>query len=230
MHGARGAFFAKAGGADVRSGFVGGMTEGMLGGYIEKHAGPENIQGGTLAAAFVGGAVSEATGGKFANGAATAAMGYLFNQMGSYLANPGQAAAAAKNARAKQVIETARKKATEEIIDKTTIVGEASACAGVCAKAEVGYNGEHGAISNAATGFGLKGVLGGGFNFNVYSNGSMATGDVSTYNYVSGQLGPLGVEANHRRIYKGRDVYNVDVKIMFPGGLGADAGTGFSRY
>jgi hypothetical protein len=38
LHGARGAFFAKAGGADVRSGFVGGMTEGMLGGYIEKHA------------------------------------------------------------------------------------------------------------------------------------------------------------------------------------------------
>ncbi len=37
LHGARGAFFAKIAGSDVRSGFVGGLTEGMLGGYIGKH-------------------------------------------------------------------------------------------------------------------------------------------------------------------------------------------------
>lgn len=36
---------------------------------------------GTIAAAFVSGSVSQVTGGKFAVGTATGAMGYLFNQM-----------------------------------------------------------------------------------------------------------------------------------------------------
>ena len=81
LHGARGAFFAKAGGSDVRSGFIGGVTEGMLGGYIDEHISPDSDAGGVLAAAFISGSVSEATGGKFAVGAATGAMGYLFNEL-----------------------------------------------------------------------------------------------------------------------------------------------------
>jgi len=91
LHGARGAFFAEVGGSDARSGFVGGLTEGMLGSYIGKRVGPDNPGGGTLAAAFISGSVSEATGGKFAVGAAAGAMGYLFNQAAhsDYPAPPG---------------------------------------------------------------------------------------------------------------------------------------------
>ncbi|WP_240687499.1 RHS repeat-associated core domain-containing protein [Alcanivorax sp. 24] len=79
-HGARGAAFARMRGADVRSGVIGGMTEGMIGNRIKGWTDGERGSGSVLAG-LVSGAVSEATGGKFMVGAATGAMGYLFNQM-----------------------------------------------------------------------------------------------------------------------------------------------------
>ncbi|MFT0137711.1 hypothetical protein ACEK07_07805 [Alcanivoracaceae bacterium MT1] len=86
-HGGRGAFFAAmggGGGSAIRSGFVGGFTEGVLGGRIYdefEKAGLDPETNGVLTAALVGGTVSEVTGGKFAVGAATAAMGYLANEL-----------------------------------------------------------------------------------------------------------------------------------------------------
>ncbi|MCH2558274.1 MAG: hypothetical protein MK005_13350 [Alcanivorax sp.] len=79
-HGARGAFFAGIAGGDVRSGFLGGATEGVLGDSIQTWTDGDPMRG-TIAAAFISGSVSQVTGGKFAVGAATGAMGYLFNQM-----------------------------------------------------------------------------------------------------------------------------------------------------
>ncbi|MBM7335095.1 MAG: RHS repeat-associated core domain-containing protein [Alcanivorax sp.] len=79
-HGARGAFFAGIAGGDVRSGFLGGATEGVLGDSIQSWTDGDPMRG-TVAAAFISGSVSQVTGGKFAVGAATGAMGYLFNQM-----------------------------------------------------------------------------------------------------------------------------------------------------
>lgn len=79
-HGARGAAFARLRGADVKSGVIGGMTEGMIGNRIKGWTDGERGSG-TVLAGLVSGTVSEATGGKFMVGAATGAMGYLFNQM-----------------------------------------------------------------------------------------------------------------------------------------------------
>lgn len=86
-HGARGAAFARLGGADVKSGIIGGMTEGMIGTRIKGWTDGERGSGAVLAG-LVSGTVSEATGGKFMVGAATGAMGYLFNQMSQESADP----------------------------------------------------------------------------------------------------------------------------------------------
>ncbi|MFT0138711.1 RHS repeat-associated core domain-containing protein [Alcanivoracaceae bacterium MT1] len=86
-HGARGAAFARLGGADVKSGIIGGMTEGMIGTRIKGWTDGERGSG-TVLAGLVSGTVSEATGGKFMVGAATGAMGYLFNQMSQESADP----------------------------------------------------------------------------------------------------------------------------------------------
>ncbi|KAF0810948.1 RHS repeat-associated core domain [Alcanivorax sp. S71-1-4] len=79
-HAIRGGFMARISGGDVKSGIVGGFTEGALGRYISEVT-QKNRGTGVALAGFVSGTVSEITGGKFAVGASTGAMGYLFNQM-----------------------------------------------------------------------------------------------------------------------------------------------------
>ena len=86
-HGARGAYFASFGGGGNRaawSGFAGGFAEGALGGRIRgalEKQGLDATTSGVLTSALIGGTASEISGGKFAVGAATAAMGYLANEM-----------------------------------------------------------------------------------------------------------------------------------------------------
>jgi len=79
-HGARGAAFARIQGSDVRSGVIGGMAQGMLGDRIKGWTDGDRVSG-TALAALISGATSEVTGGKFMVGAATGAMGYIFNDM-----------------------------------------------------------------------------------------------------------------------------------------------------
>ncbi|MCK0536836.1 RHS repeat-associated core domain-containing protein [Alcanivorax quisquiliarum] len=79
-HAARGGAIARLAGGNVRSGIVGGFTEGALGGRIAE-ATQRSRGAGAALAGLVSGTVSEVTGGKFAAGAVTGAMGYLFNQM-----------------------------------------------------------------------------------------------------------------------------------------------------
>jgi len=92
-HGARGAFFAGVAGGDERavwSGFAGGFAEGALGGAIHDGldaAGVKQDYVGVLSSALLSGTVSEVTGGKFAVGAATGAMGYLANELASSIKN-----------------------------------------------------------------------------------------------------------------------------------------------
>ena len=66
-HGARGAAFARLRGADVKSGIIGGMTEGMIGTRIKGWTDGERGSG-TVLAGLVSGTVSEATGGKRCKG------------------------------------------------------------------------------------------------------------------------------------------------------------------
>jgi RHS repeat-associated protein len=57
-----------------------GAFSGAAGSFISPYATTMGFEGGLVASIVIGGTVSELAGGKFANGAATAAFGYLFNQ------------------------------------------------------------------------------------------------------------------------------------------------------
>ena len=86
LHGLVGGVSAELQGGKFGHGFFSaGFTKGVMGGanfnYDNRSAGA--IFGRTLTAAIVGGTVSEATGGKFRNGAQTAAIAHLFNQEAS---------------------------------------------------------------------------------------------------------------------------------------------------
>ena len=81
LHGMRGATFAAINGHDISSGLIGGATEGALGGAISRFT-VDSRTGQMAIAAMVSGTVSEVSGGNFATGAVTGAMGYLFNELG----------------------------------------------------------------------------------------------------------------------------------------------------
>ena len=87
-HGLSGGVFSEMQGGSFGSGFAAGFV-GSLAGSAMKVQGANNYFGGegaaaiakrTVAAAVVGGTVSEIGGGKFGNGAMTAAIQHLFNQ------------------------------------------------------------------------------------------------------------------------------------------------------
>jgi murein DD-endopeptidase MepM/ murein hydrolase activator NlpD len=80
-HGFVGGFSAVASGGDFVSGF---LTAGVAKFATTQTRGMEPVSRGIIAM-VVGGTVSQLTGGKFANGASTAAMGYLFNEFGTSL-------------------------------------------------------------------------------------------------------------------------------------------------
>ncbi len=67
---------AGATGQNVRSAMIGGLIGGMVGGYV---SGLNDVPLETAITAIAGGTVAALSGGKFANGAITAAMTYLFN-------------------------------------------------------------------------------------------------------------------------------------------------------
>ncbi|GIX22012.1 MAG: hypothetical protein KatS3mg121_0795 [Gammaproteobacteria bacterium] len=62
-------------GGDFRSGFIGGFLGSATGPLV-----PQNVVAGTVVSAMIGGTISELTGGKFRNGARSAAMVHLFNE------------------------------------------------------------------------------------------------------------------------------------------------------
>ncbi|HEX7025976.1 MAG TPA: RHS repeat-associated core domain-containing protein, partial [Gammaproteobacteria bacterium] len=75
-HGLTQAFFSQALGGDFRSGFVGGFLGSATGRLV-----PKGVVVGTLISAMIGGTISALTGGKFRNGARSAAIVHLFNQL-----------------------------------------------------------------------------------------------------------------------------------------------------
>ncbi|MCH8543991.1 MAG: hypothetical protein LAT61_10515 [Alcanivorax sp.] len=89
LHGMRGATFAAINGYDIRSGLIGGATEGALGGAISRFT-VDSTTGQIAIAAMVSGTVSEVSGGNFATGAVTGAMGYLFNELGERIGSENE--------------------------------------------------------------------------------------------------------------------------------------------
>ncbi len=76
VHAATQGAIAQAAGGDFRSAALGGFAGSFVGGSI---SGMNNPAAEIAITAIAGGTVSELTGGKFANGAITAAMVYTFN-------------------------------------------------------------------------------------------------------------------------------------------------------
>jgi len=86
-HGAVGGVTASLQGGNFGHGFFSaGFTKGVMGAANFNSVDPSfgAVLGQTTVAAVVGGTVSHVTGGKFANGARTAAYGHLFNGLGKY--------------------------------------------------------------------------------------------------------------------------------------------------
>ncbi|MEO0442474.1 MAG: FG-GAP-like repeat-containing protein [Pseudomonadota bacterium] len=82
-HSFAGGVIAKLQGGQFGHGFFSaGFTKGVMGAANFDYSNRNRavVAGRTAVAAMVGGTVSEVTGGKFANGARTAAIGHLFNQ------------------------------------------------------------------------------------------------------------------------------------------------------
>jgi hypothetical protein len=76
VHGFTQGMFSAAMGGDFRSGFVGGFMSSITGRLV-----PKGVVEGTLVSAMIGGTISELTGGKFRNGARSAAIVHLFNDL-----------------------------------------------------------------------------------------------------------------------------------------------------
>ncbi len=85
LHGAVGGLSSVLSGGKFGHGFASaGITKGVMGGANFDYSNQDfnDVAGRTAVAAITGGTISELTGGKFANGASTAAMGHLLNQEG----------------------------------------------------------------------------------------------------------------------------------------------------
>ena len=85
IHGSVGGAFSVAQGGEFIQGFAAnalGAIGDRLGGDLFAGEGAGHVIGRTTVATVAGGAGSAITGGKFANGAAAAAIGHLFNQEG----------------------------------------------------------------------------------------------------------------------------------------------------
>ena len=79
LHGVSQGAVTEAAGGELRHGFYAAAFSSAASGWIGNNI-PGGVIGETIAAAAVGGTASELGGGKFANGAASGAFTYLFNQ------------------------------------------------------------------------------------------------------------------------------------------------------
>jgi hypothetical protein len=78
FHGLSQGLVSEAFGGDFKSGFIGAFVGHSIGGTLRKIM-PKTLVGRTIAAAVTGGISSRLGGGKFANGAVSAAFAHLFN-------------------------------------------------------------------------------------------------------------------------------------------------------
>ena len=80
-HGVAGGILAELQGGQFGHGFLAaGLTKAVMGRFNYADGSTQAVMGRTTIAAIVGGTISRVTGGKFANGAVTAAMAHLLNQ------------------------------------------------------------------------------------------------------------------------------------------------------
>ena len=221
-HGARGAFFAGISGGDVRSGFLGGATEGVMGDSIQSWTGGDPTRG-TIAAAFISGSVSQVTGGKFAVGAATGAMGYLFNQMSG------------RECAGKPCNRSVRgERSSDNWADSIALAADASGCLTIVCGG-MGYSTSNAAqyLSVYASG-GAGWHVGGGMDIPLYGWDYVPEPSVWTLGRIAGKqysykLNFVGVTVNKYTTPLGESRFVWTLNLRF--GLGAQArGFGFNFF
>jgi RHS repeat-associated protein len=102
VHGFTQAMFSEALGGDFRGGFTGGFMSSITGPMV-----PKGLVEGTLVSAMIGGTISELTGGKFRNGARSAAIVHLFNELGDHGKRLGERKATLRKAYDKSAVAAA---------------------------------------------------------------------------------------------------------------------------
>ena len=136
-HGIAQGAIAEGMGGEFRSGFAGGFAGSIAGslqeaGFGRKYLGTpgdrENkvqFTARTVAAAVVGGTVSEISGGKFANGAAAAAMVHLFNSEGLFqVLDPGLGGYESQFELQREMIAEKSERARQELAKRARIAAE----------------------------------------------------------------------------------------------------------
>jgi RHS repeat-associated protein len=91
LHGLSQGVLTQAGGGRFGDGFIGGFTSGLMELSAIKGLMPKSGPGQVIVSAMVGGTLSKIGGGKFANGAYTAAAVALFNKLGNHMTKEGRA-------------------------------------------------------------------------------------------------------------------------------------------
>jgi len=103
-------------------------------------------------------------------------------------------------------------------------------CAGPCIGGELELSKDYGSSTIIKSGFGLKASGGGGSDINIINLGdSPQNGDLSTINFLSGQVGPAGITINHYAWPDGSQ-WSFELNLRFPGGLGVNGGTGLKKW
>ncbi|MGO0309661.1 RHS repeat domain-containing protein [Endozoicomonas acroporae] len=229
-HALAGGVISELQGGKFGHGFISaGVTKFAMGsvGFIDNNHNASAVAGRTAVAAFIGGTVSELTGGKFGNGARTAAMAHLFNAEGANIA---------KNMLARELVywdqkvKSLHSAVSNWVKDSFSLAADGKVCAGPCIGGSVAVSNKYGASYTVLSGFGLRGGGGGGSDYNIFSLGAtFEEGSLTTFNYLSGALGPVGLTLSHSALNE-KSAWSLDLNMRYPGSVGADGGTGLKRW
>jgi hypothetical protein len=120
--------------------------------------------------------------------------------------------------------------AIDTIAKRIDLTLDGQICAGPCLGGELDLTTEHGRSISIKSGFGIEASAGVGSDVTLYSSGEAPIkGTLSTVNYGSAILGPVGV--TYTNFAWRSDSINVfEVNFRFPGGVGINVGTGVKKW
>lgn len=186
-------------------------------------------------AATIGGTISKITGGKFGNGAVTAGFAQMLNgnQQAKTIQNKVDEMKAAIATKAEEFGRRLQQKTqalSNAAIKKLDLSVDGQVCAGPCLGGEIDITQEHRRSVTIKSGFGLRASGGAGSDITLYGGGnSPAEGTLSTVNYGSAMIGPVGITYTNYA-WPGGAMNVVDLNLRYPGGIGANGGTGLKKW
>jgi hypothetical protein len=185
--------------------------------------------------ATIGGTISKITGGKFGNGAVTAGFAQMLNgnQQAKTIQNKVDEMKAAITTKAEEFGRRVQQKIqalSNAAIKKLDLSADGQICAGPCLGGELDITQEYGRSVTIKSGFGLRASGGAGSDVTLYSGeNSPVEGTLSTVNYGSAMIGPVGITYTNYAL-PGGSMNVVDLNLRYPGGIGANGGTGLKKW